>query len=171
MPETVSIEIEGIPRLDLALKGVLADLADLRSAWRPVSDEVYSIVRSQYSTRGARGPGGAWPANKESTVARYTAMNRRGFSVINEPMRRTDTLFISETTRGGPHGIYEEAPDSLTMGTDLEYGAIWQARNRRQYDFTEDDGLRLLRILKRGLKGKVIDRGFDYVEGGQEIPF
>lgn len=166
MPDFISIQVEGAERLDVALQGVARDAEDLRQAWRPVSDEVYSIIRNQYATRGH----GTWPANKTSTIERYAAMNRRGFSVINEPMRATDKLFIAETTRNAPHGIYIEEAQSLTMGADLPYGKIHQDRLRKQYDFSDEDAARLAKIIKRGLVVKIADRGFDFVERA-EIPF
>jgi hypothetical protein len=167
MPDFISIEVLGQERLTTALSGVARDVEDLRPSFLAVSDEVYSIIRTQYATRGH----GRWPANKTSTIERYAAMNRRGFSVINEPMRRTDALFISETTRGGPHGIYIEEPQSLTMGTDLSYGAIHQARDRKQYDFSDDDVERLAKIIQRGLVTKIADRGFDAKPDAGAIPF
>ena len=172
----ISVEVQGEERFDGALRGVAADLSDLRPAWRAVSDEIYTITRQQFSTHGARGEAGKWKERADSTVARYTAVNRRGFSVLNETLRRTDALFKALTTRGAPHGIYDETPDSLTVGTDLPYAQIHQRGGsripqRKLYDPTERDAARLVSVLKRALAGKVKDRGFDYTDDGGEAAF
>lgn len=172
----ISFEVEGEERLTRALRAVAADTSDLRPSWRAVSDEVYSILRSQFSTQGARGPGGRWPARAKSTVDRYTAINRKGFAVLNEPLRRTDAMFRALTTRGAPHGVYEEGAEELVLGTTLPYAVIHQRGGgripqRKIYDFTERDTARIRSILKRGLVEKIKDRGFDYVEDSAEIPF
>lgn len=172
----INVTVDGEERLLGALRGVAADLSDLRPAWRPVSDELYSIVRQQFASQGARGPVGKWEGRADSTVARYTAINRRGFAVLNETLRRTDALFKSVSTRNAPHGIYDEQPDSLTVGTDLKYAGIHQKGGgripqRKVYDLTEQDERRLLSIIKRGLAGKVKDRGFDYTDDGGEAAF
>lgn len=171
----LEIEVEGGEKLSAALSGLAADLSDLRPAWRAISDEVYAIERAQFRSQGARGPAGKWKERAKSTVDRYSAINRRGFAVLNETLRRTDTLFKAVTLRGAPHGLYEEGPDGLTLGFDLDYGQIHQKGGRKIpqrkiYDLTEQDARRLVSILKRGLAGKSKDRGFDYVDGG-EIPF
>lgn len=180
----ITVEVQGEERLNKALRGVAADLSDLTPAWRAVSDEIYSIERRQFSTQGARGPAGKWEKRADSTVARYTAINRRGFAVLNETLRRTDATFKALTTRGAPGGIYDPQPSSLTVGTDLKspkgfpYPKAHQTgapraniRQRKLYDLTDRDAARLLSILKRGLVGKVKDRGFDYVEDFGEAAF
>lgn len=173
MFDRISIGVEGEEKLERALTGVASDFSDLRPSWRPVSDEIYSILRSQFQTEGGRAT--KWPRRAESTLDRITSINKRGFSLVGLPLRATDTLFTAVTTRNAPHGIYEEAPDSLTLGTDLPYAGIHQKGGkkipqRKIYDLTDNDGKRILSILKRGLVQKIKDRGFDYVETA-EIPF
>jgi phage gpG-like protein len=171
----IEIGVEGEEKLERALKGAVADLSDLRPAWRPVSDELFSITRAQFATQGARGPAGKWEKRADSTVDRYSSINRRGFTVLNETLRRTDAMFKAVTLRRAPHGIYDEQADSLTVGTDLPYAAIHQKGGpkipqRKIYDLTERDAARLMSILKRGLMKKIEDRGFDFVDSA-EIPF
>jgi phage gpG-like protein len=168
----ISIGVEGEEKLDRALRGVAADTSDLRPSWRPVSDEIYSIVRKQFASK--RG----WKPRAQSTIDRYTAMNRRGFSVINETLRRTDAMFKAVSTRGASHGIYIEESDSLTVGTDLPYAGIHQSGGskipqRKIYDLDDSDVTRLIRILRRGLTEKIADRGFDISEAADTgaIPF
>jgi hypothetical protein len=168
----ISVDVGDGERLLGALRGVAADLSELRPGWRAVSDEVYAIERAQFRSLGARGPVGKWRERARSTIDRYASINRRGFAVLNETLRRTDSLFKAVTTRGAPHGVYEEGPDGLTMGFDLAYGMIHQkgggkVPQRKVYDLTEQDARRLGSILKRGLAGKIKDRGFDFVDGGE----
>jgi hypothetical protein len=168
----VSIEITGQERLDRAFKGMADDLsAPIRPVARPLSDVVLLMVRGQYSSNGRRGPRGKAWSRKQSTIDRYTAMNRRGFSVVNQNMRRTDALYISESTRGGPGGIYEVEDDSLTMGTSLRYGKILQDRGQTQYDPTEADIRDMLRVIRNHQGKQAADRGFDYQERETAIPF
>lgn len=172
MPDIITIQVEGLPRLQAALEGVARDAENLSQTWRAVEDEIYSIEREQFATRGH----GSWEPRKDSTVERYTAMNRRGFSVINEPERATDTLFRAVTTRGAPHGILNEEPQSLTMGFDLAYGQYQQTGTTRMpqrkiYDLDEGDARRLAQIIKRGLVTKIADRGFDAKADAGAIPF
>lgn len=167
----LSIEVIGEERLLRELTGVARDVSDLRPSWRPVSDEVYSIVRAQFNTEGTRGSG-RWPARAASTLDQITSMNSRGFKVVGLPLRRTDALHNAVTTRGGSHSVYEETPDSLTLGTDLKYAMIHQRGGskipqRKIYDLTENDADRMMRILNRGLVVKIKDRGFDVQEVGE----
>jgi phage gpG-like protein len=170
----ITIGVEGQERLERALTGAASDISDYRPHWRAISDEVYSITRNQFATEGGRA-GTRWPKRAESTLDRLTSLNRKGFSSLALPLRSTDALFNAVTTRNAPHGIYEERSDSLTLGTSLEYAGYHQTVTRRMparkiYDLTENDGKRLLSIIKRGLREKIKDRGFDFVESG-EIPF
>lgn len=170
----ISIQVEGEERLLRALKGAESDVTDLRSSWRPVSDEIYSITRAQFASQGGRA-GSRWPPRAQSTVDRYTAINRKGFKVLNETLRRTDAMFKSLANRGAAHGIYEEEAMSLTMGTDLPYANIHQRGGgkipqRKIFDLTDADADRLMKILKRGLTVKIADRGFDVKDDGG-LPF
>lgn len=174
MPDFISIQVSGEERLQRALTGMTGDVSDLRPSWRPVSDEVYSIVRNQFATEGGRA-GSRWPKRSEKYLDRLTAMNRRGFTTIAEPLRRTGALYNAVSTRGAPHGVYDAQADSLTLGTDLPYANIHQRGGpkmpqRKVYDLTEQDVSRLMSILKRGLVSKIKDRGFDFVNV-TEIPF
>lgn len=167
----LSVGVEGEEKLERALTGVMGDLkTPIRDVERPLSDEVLLMVRDQFRSHGARGRSGAWPANKASTIAGYTAQNRRGFSVLNEPMRRTGALYAAVTTRGAPHGIFEVTDDSMTHGTDLIYAGVHQRKRRKVYDPTDEDARKFLAVIRRGLGQKFKDRGFDYVDRG-EIPF
>lgn len=101
-------------------------------------------------------------------------MNARGFTAkqVGLPLRRTDALHNSVTTRGGAHGIYIEEPQELTLGTDLKYAGIHQRGGgripqRKIYDLTDADGDKLMSVLNRGLKVKIADRGFDVTEVGE----
>lgn len=172
---TFFVTVEGAQRLESALRGVAANFADLRPAWRPVSDEIYSIIRAQFNTEGTRGSG-RWPKRAESTLNRITAINRRGFSVIGLPLRATNALHNSLTTRGGAHGIYIEEPQELTMGTDLPYFGFHQQGGskipqRKIVDLTDADGRRILSIVKRGLMHEIADRGFDVTSDDGGLPF
>lgn len=167
------VTVEGAERLERALRGVVANFEDLRPAWRPVSDEIYSIIRAQFNTEGSRGSG-RWPARAQSTLDRMTSMNARGFTakVVGLPLRRTDALHNSLTTRGGAHGIYIEEPQELTMGTDLPYFRIHQRGGpiipqRKMIDLTDADGRRIVSIVRRGLMHQIADRGFDVTEVGE----
>lgn len=164
-----------------ALRGVAADLSDLRPAWRPVSDELYAITQRQITSRG-RGKSGRWRDHADATKERIASLNRRGFRVLGELGRATDKMFLSLTRRGAPGGVYEERPDSLTSGTVVRstrgfpypqafHGGTKNQPARPIYDLTDADAARLMRILKRALVKKVEDRGFDYKEDGGEIPF
>lgn len=171
----ISIEVIGEEKLLRELKGVAADVSDLRPSWRPVSDEVYSIVRAQFNTEGARGSG-RWQKRAQSTLDRITSINRRGFSVIGLPLRATNAMHNALTSRGGAHGIYIEEPQELTMGTDLPYANIHQRGGpkipqRKIFDLTEKDGDRLMSILRRGLTVKIADRGFDVTSDDGGLPF
>jgi len=178
---TPTAAVEGAEKVERAGQGLDRDLLDWRHAWRAVSDEVYSIERHQFLTLGARGPNGRWKERSQAYVDRQTSINRKGFKVLNELMRRTDAMFKAVTMRGAPGGIYEETGTSLTLGTSLKsdkgfpYPAAHQTGGKRLpqrkiYDPTERDAARLASILKRGLVKKIADRGFDYVDAG-EIPF
>jgi|ERR1051325_2540559 hypothetical protein len=172
MAEFISIQVEGEERLDKALRGFSGDIdRSIGDVARPLSDVVYSMVRAQYASHGRRGPTGKPWTRKQSTIDRYTAMNRRGFSVINEPGRRTDTAFIAQSTRGGPHGIYDVQPNSLTVGDDLGYTRIRQDQGFKAYDPTSSDIKEFARVIVGGLRGKIIDRGFDYVQRESEFAF
>lgn len=172
MADFITVGVEGEEKLERALTGYARDLeAPIRPVARPLSDEVYLMVRAQYASRGRRGPTGREWTRKQSTIDAYTAMNRKGFSVINEEMRLSDTLFISESTRGAPHGIYDVQDSELTMGTDLIYGRIWQDRGQKQYDPTEGDVRNFRKVIQGGLLRKAVDRGFDYQADSGEIPF
>lgn len=173
----LSIEVIGEEKLLRELKGVAADVSDFRPSWRAVSDEVYSIERAQFNTEGSRGSG-RWAQRAQSTLDRITSMNSRGFTakVVGLPLRRTDAMHNALTTRGGSHSIYEETPDSLTLGTSLPYANIHQRGGgkipqRKLYDLTEADGDRLMSILKRGLTVKIADRGFDVKTDDGGLPF
>jgi len=171
----LSIEVQGDKQLEIALKGVASDLSDFRRAWRPVSDEVYSIVRAQFATEGGRS-GNRWPPRAASTLRNITSTNRRGFKSLGLPLRASDAMFLALTTRGAPSGIYQETEDSLTLGTSLPYARLHQTGTRRMparklYDPTEDDPKRIGRIIQRSFKKPIEDRGFDYKDDGGEIPF
>lgn len=144
--------------------------APIRPVAGQVEEVIFSAVRAQYASGGTRGPNSQRWARKDSTVERYAAMNRRGFRVLNEPMRRTDALYISETTRGGPHSVSVTEDDFMARGTDLPYGLIQQRRGRLQYDLTDDDVRRIVSVVKRGLV-KDVDRFFDYREDFGEAAF
>lgn len=144
--------------------------APIRRVAEQVREVVILAVRGQYNTQGRRGPHGPGKPNKPETVARYAAINRRGFKVLNQWLRRTDALFQSEATRGAPHGIYEVDDDSMTMGTDLIYGRIQQDRGNYQYDLTDVDFRRIASIVKRGIL-KDVDNFFDYQPDFAEAAF
>lgn len=168
----LSVGIEGEERLQRALKGTADDLsAPIPPVARPLSDVVLLMVRAQYNSRGRRGPTGRAWTRKQSTIDRYSAMNKRGFKVINQEMRRTDVLYISESTRGGPHGVYIVEDDQLVMGTDLFYGKIQQDKGQEQYDPTEQDLKDMLRVIRNYQGKQAADRGFDFEDRGAGIPF
>jgi phage gpG-like protein len=171
----VSIEVEGQEKLDVALKGAAADLANFRIVARPVSDEIYSIERAQFQTQGQRA-GSRWPARSQAYLASLTRLNRSGFRSVAEPLRRTDALFQAVTTRGAPGGVYEESEDSLTLGTSIPYARYHQEGTlrmpqRKIYDLTERDVQGIGRVIKRAYKRPLADRGFDYRGDSGEIPF
>lgn len=174
MADFISTGVEGEEKLRRAFTGAIADVSDLRPSWKPVSDEVYSIVRNQFATEGGRA-GHRWPKRSDKYLDRLTALNRRGFTTIAEPLRLTGALYDAVGSRGAPHGIYDAQPDSLTLRTDLPYASIHQKGGpkipqRKIYDLTDKDADRLMSILRRGLIKKIADRGFDFV-GTSEIPF
>lgn len=163
----LGIEVTGLDRMEHDTRVLVRNLsAPIRPAASQLEEETYIEVRAQYASAGAKGRHGAWPKNKPETVDRYAAMNKRGFKVLNQPMRRTDALFISETTRGGPHSIRVVEDDALTLGTDLAYGALHQKKGRMQYDPTDEGIRRRLSIIKRGVV-KEVNQFFDYVETGE----
>lgn len=177
MADFISMGVEGEEKLQRALTGIARDVSDFRPSWRAVSDEVYSIERNQFATEGSRA-GARWPKRSDAYLDRLTALNRRGFTTIAEPLRLTGALYDAVGSRNAPHGIYDEQPESLTLGTDLPYANIHQkgAKNgrppqRKIYDLTEQDASRIMGILKRGLVTKIKDRGFDFVDTGGVIPF
>lgn len=176
----LSIEITGAEKLDFALRGVAEDISDFRKVARPVSDEIYSIVREQFSTQGARA-GSKWPKRSDAYLASLTRLNRGGFRSIAEPLRSSDALFRAVTTRGAPGGIYDPQEDSLTLGTNLTsargfpYPRAHQQGGdtlpqRRIYDLTERDVQNIGRVIKRAYREEIADRGFDFVDAA-EIPF
>lgn len=159
------------------MRGLEKDVADWRAAWRPVSDEIYSIERAQHQTEGTRGSG-RWPKRAKSTLDRITSLNRRGFTakVVGLPLRLTDTEFRALTTRGAAHGIYIEEPQQLTVGTDLRYARYHQfgtsrMPRRKLYDFTDKDIDVMQRIMRRSLREKIADRGFDVSTDDRGLPF
>lgn len=162
----LSVEISGLDRMSLDVGALMRNFAaPVRPVAGQIEEVIFSAVRAQYASRGRRGPHSKEWKRKPATVERYTAMNRGGFRVLNEPMRRTDALFISETTRGGPHSISITEDDSMTRGTDLPYGLIQQKLGRLQFDPTEGDLLRIKDIIRRGVV-KDVDHFFDYRETG-----
>ena len=165
MADLLTVEVTGEEKLERGLRALEGDLKTaIRTAAPALRDEVLLMVRDKYRRKDG------WPKRKQSTIDRYAAMNRRGFRVLNEDLRRTDALYQSETTHGGPHSIYRVEDDSLTMGTDLKYAAILQARGWKQYDPEDSHVRRFLAVLKRAQKERIEDRGFEYRDGG-EIPF
>lgn len=160
----ITVEISGTENLrrDAALLAARMN-SPVRAVARQLGEVTLSAVRSQYASAGRRGPKGRPWTRKQSTIDRYTAMNRRGFAVINEPMRRTDALFKSESTFGAPHAIFEVTDDAVVMGTDLVYGSVWQARGQTQYDPTLEDVARYASIIKRGIV-KDANTFFDFVD-------
>jgi hypothetical protein len=163
-----SIEVEGVERLERDAVVLQRNFhAPIRPVAGQVEEVVFSAVRAQYASRGTRGPHGREWTRKQSTIDRYTAMNRRGYSVLNEPMRRTDALFKSEVTRGGPHSVSVTEDDRMARGTDLFYGRIQQEkRGQLQYDLTEGDIRRILSIINRGIV-KDVNHFFDFVDAGE----
>lgn len=167
----ISVEIDGLDRMERDVKTLQRNFdAPIRPVANQVEEVIFSAVRAQYASAGTRGPHGKQWTRKQETVDRYTAMNRRGFSVLNEPMRRTDALYKSEATRGGPHSISITEDNWMARGTDLPYGLIQQKRGQLQYDPTEEDIRRMLSIVKRGVI-KDVNHFFNYTEDFGEAAF
>jgi hypothetical protein len=167
----ISVEVQGEERMERDIRGFNRNLdMPVRPVARELGEVTASAVRAQYASSGRRGPKGRPWSRKQETVERYTAMNRRGFRVLNEPMRRTDALYQSEATLGGPHSVFEVDDNALTMGTTLKYGLIQQRRGQTQYDPTDEDLRRYGSIIRRGLV-KGVNEFFDYKPDFAEAAF
>jgi hypothetical protein len=165
-------KVDGEQRIGRAINNVVrAVSAPIRKAARPLEDRVFLMVAQQYDSNGRRGPTGHPWTRQQSTIDRETAMNRRGFTVLNMNMQRTGNLRTSETRRGAPHSIEIIEDDSITLGTDLEYGLIQQRRGQTQYDPVDSDVADFGKTLVRSVRGEITSDGwFDYVER-PAIPF
>lgn len=171
MADSLSIGVIGDKEFSTALeRGVRYAEAPIRPVAPGIQQIVVLAVRGQYRSKGTRGPTGRQWTRKPETVRRYSEANRKGFKYINEEMRRTDALFVSEVTIGGPHGILEVGDDYLIMGTDLAYGKIWQDKGQKQYDLTAEDVRDVKNLMVRGLSRSFTPGLFDYKDSG-EIPF
>ncbi len=93
-------------------------LRDLSPAMRQIADDFREMIREQFSTEGRAG-GTPWAA-----LAPSTQRNRRrsGSSILND----TGTLLRSLIEPEVPGHVEEMDPTSLTIGSDLPYGAFHQ---------------------------------------------
>jgi hypothetical protein len=168
----ITSQVKGIDTIRRQLDGFRGDLERcIESAVDQLEELAYLMVDAQYASDGRAGPTGRQWTRKPSTIAAYTRENRAGFRNLNQNMRRTDALHISETRKGAPHQIREVTPISIKLGTDLLYGAIQQERGQKQYDPPEKVIKQAGIIIVRGQKGKALAQHFQYQEGAGGIPF
>jgi hypothetical protein len=175
----VSLEVKD--SVTRALHGLESDLLNTRRAWRPVSDEIFSIRRAQFNTAGKRG-GTPWAPLKVSTVSAIRRANLGGVRHVGLPGRASDRMFLALTTRGAPGGVYEERNDELVMGVDVRsargfpYPVAFTKGTKfqppRPVDvFTPGDQKRLASLFMRSFREPIRDRGFDYRDDGGEAAF
>lgn len=166
------VEARGADAVTQAIDGFRGDAERcIEPVVTQLQDAAFIMVGEQYASYGRRGPRGRTWTRKQSTIDRHTRENRRGVKSINEPMRDTDDLRISETRRGAPHGVIEAGPNYLIMGTDLVYGLIWQKRGQTQYDPTDGNVKVYGRIIIKGQRENAVNHHLDYKEGTGSIPF
>lgn len=115
---------------EVAMDRGLARFTDGISDWRPIwpvfGDEFYAHLKAQFETEGEAGLGSKWKPLSEV----YAAWKERHFPG-KKILERTGELKASLSSRTAAGSVYEERPQSLTIGSSIPYGIYHQTGGRK----------------------------------------
>lgn len=141
----ITFDFSGDVQLDRTLARVGANVEDATPAWEKIADRFAAFESRQFASEGRAGSGGWAPLSP-----RYAAWKAKRFP--GQPILvATGELRQSLTQR--PFGIEEITPQSLTMGSGVEYGAYHQRGDgvpqRKPIDLPESERREWVRILQQ----------------------
>lgn len=152
----VTLTIEGDIVIDRLLEGIEARAQDMTPAWPAVVKAFRQIVGRAFETEGAS-TGEAWPELAERT---QKDRQRLGFPPAHPILQRTKKLMRSLVI-GDDGGFAHMAPQSLEVGTDVEYFKYHQSNKprfkiprRAPVLLTTDDRHELFRPIRLYLTGR-----------------
>lgn len=122
----VRLTIEGDVIIDRMLEGIEARAQDMTPAWPAVIRAFRSIVNRAFATEGTT-TAEPWPQLAESTQKERA---RKGFGAAHPILERTGKLLRS-LVLGESGGFVEMAPQSLAIGTTVEYFPYHQSNKPR----------------------------------------
>ena len=138
--------VEGEAQVDRTLARFAENVDDATPVWNKLADRFATIERRQFDSEGAYGSGG-WPA----LSPKYAAWKSRHFP--GAPILvRTGALRDSLTER--PFGVEVIRPESMTIGSGLEYGRYHQAGagnnpQRRPVELPENERRTWVNMIQR----------------------
>lgn len=157
MGDFIQIQPEGQEEVWRAFESLDARISNMRPSWPGVADEVRKVARGSFA---AEGPG--WEDLTEAYARRKAA--RYGSQKI---LHASGAYEASLAEEGAKFAIYEEAPDSLTMGSSHpaalahEEGVLERSLPARPV-FPEDDEeleRRVTGVIERDLTAYAEDLG------------
>lgn len=118
----IKVDIDGAHELDIALDKSFAVLNDLSKYWPKVAEAFYAIEKEQFETEGGR-VGRKWaPLTRNYQAWKQSHL----FGDTGSILRLRGVLRRSLTARGEEGAIYEETPQSLTLGSSVPYALVHQ---------------------------------------------
>jgi len=139
-------EVEGEVQIDRTLTRFADNIGDASALWDALADRFAAMERRQFDSEGAYGSGG-WQALSPA----YAAWKARLYP--GKPiLERTGDLRESLTQR--PFGIEVITPQSLTVGSGIDYGRYHQSGGpnlpqRRPVEFPESERRHWVRLIQR----------------------
>lgn len=138
--------VEGEAQVDRTLARFAENVGDATPVWNKLADRFASIETRQFDSEGAYGSGG-WPA----LSPKYAAWKSRHFP--GAPILvRSGALRDSLTSR--PFGIEVIRPESMTIGSGIEYGRYHQGGagnnpQRRPVELPENERRSWVNMIQR----------------------
>ena len=147
MPVRLSFDFYGDVQLERTLARFDANVDDMTPAWEAMADEFAAIERRQFATQGRYASGGWAPLSP-----RYAAWKARHYP--GKPILQREGDLVESLTRR-PFGIEVITPDTMVVGSDVEYGRYHQHGDglprRRPVELRESDRRKLTKIAHRYL--------------------
>lgn len=146
MPTRITFRFFGEAQLDRTLDRIAEDVGDVSPAWEVIADRFAAAERKQFDSEGAYGSGGWAPLSEDYGAWKANVRPGAPILVFDGELRK------SLTER--PFGVEVIGPDSMVIGSDVEYGLYHQQGTdrmprRRPVELPENERRQWVRILQR----------------------
>jgi phage gpG-like protein len=122
----LKLEVFGETELNRTMLRFTQAVEDMRPAFTNIHTDFLHTERAQFSSEGAAGATGRWAPLADSTVA-YKAARGLDPAILVA----TGALEASLTQSGSEHHIYRVTPDTMFIGSSVDYGKFHQSRAPR----------------------------------------